>query len=76
MGAGVEAAGPSPWIFAGWHAGAERDRADAHVIVIDVPAFIRGIERAAAGESGHDGIKAPPGVARKRIGFSKMISQS
>ncbi len=58
------------------HAGAERDRADAHVTVIDVPAFIRGIERAAAGEGGHVGIKAQPAVARKRIGFSKMISQS
>jgi hypothetical protein len=39
-------------------AGADRDRADAHVTVVSVPAFLAGIGRAAAGEYGHATIKA------------------
>jgi hypothetical protein len=41
--------GPAPWIFAMRGAGPERDRAHAHVTVIDVPAFVGSIESAAAG---------------------------
>ena len=33
--------------------GSNRDRADAHVAVEDVPAFIAGVVRSAAGKSGH-----------------------
>ena len=36
---------------------APRDRSDANVTVIDVPAFLAGIGRAAAGESGHAALK-------------------
>jgi len=35
------------------HAGAQRGRAGAHVTVKDVPAFVGGIEIAAAGKRGH-----------------------
>jgi hypothetical protein len=34
-------------------AAAYRDRADAHVTIVDVPAFLTGIGRSAAGEFGH-----------------------
>jgi hypothetical protein len=53
MAAGIEPAIPAPRIFARRQAGADRDRADAHVTVEHVPAFVGGIERAAAGELGH-----------------------
>ncbi len=49
MAARIEATGPGPWIFVMRGASADCDRTDAHVSVIDVPAFVRGIERAAAG---------------------------
>jgi hypothetical protein len=51
--AGIEAARPAPRIFMGRNAGPDRDRADAHVTILDVPAFFGGLERAAAGELGH-----------------------
>jgi hypothetical protein len=35
------------------NAGAERDRSDVHVAVVDVPAFFAGIGRTAADEGGH-----------------------
>jgi hypothetical protein len=38
-------------------AAADRDRADAHVTVVDVPAFLAGIGRSAAGEFGHAALK-------------------
>ena len=37
-----------------WNAGADRDRADVNVTVIDVPAFVGGFQIAAAGKLGHD----------------------
>ena len=51
--AGIEPASPTPRIFVRRNAGADRDRADAHVTIVDVPAFVGSIERAAAGEGGH-----------------------
>jgi hypothetical protein len=53
VAAKIKTAIPAPRIFARRHAGADRDRADAHVTVIDVPAFFEGIERAAAAELRH-----------------------
>jgi hypothetical protein len=38
-------------------AGAERERADVHVAVVDVPAFLAGVMVAAAGEGGHTPLK-------------------
>jgi hypothetical protein len=38
-------------------AAADRDRADAHVTIVDVPAFLAGISRSAAGEFGHAPLK-------------------
>ena len=60
MAARIEAAVPAPGIFPGRHAGAERDHADPHVAVIDVPAFFTGIERVAAGELGDAPLKRGP----------------
>jgi hypothetical protein len=60
MAAGIEAACPAPRIFPGRHAGAERDRAHAHVTVEHVPAFVGGVWRAAAGELGHALLKRGP----------------
>jgi hypothetical protein len=53
MTARVKPAMPAPRIFPGRHAGADRDRADADVAIVDVPAFVGGIGRAAAGELRH-----------------------
>ena len=50
----------------GWIARSEHDRAHAHVTVIDVPAFLGGIGRAAAGELGHAPIEARQGRAGNR----------
>src|SRR6266704_3512315 len=56
MTAGVEAATPFPWVSVKRVADASRDRADAHVTVIDVPAIWPfGIP--AAGEGGHAALK-------------------
>jgi hypothetical protein len=49
--AGIEPAIPTPRIFVRRNAGADRDRADAHITIVDVP--VGSIERAAAGEGGH-----------------------
>src|SRR5260370_21167371 len=54
---------PSPGVFVVRHAGAQRGGADAHVTRKDVPAFVGGIEIAAAGKRGHAAIKARPGRA-------------
>jgi hypothetical protein len=45
------------------HAGAQRSGAGAHVTVKDAPAFVGGVEIAAAGKHGHAAIKARPGRA-------------
>jgi hypothetical protein len=34
-------------------AGADRDRGDVHVAIVDVPALLAGMGRSAAGEGGH-----------------------
>src|SRR6266436_6884509 len=74
MAAGIEAASPGPWILARWHAGADRDRAHAHVTIVDVPAFVGGIGIAAAGELGHGAIKAPrAAVGNRRV--ARMLSR-
>jgi hypothetical protein len=36
---------------------ADRDRAGVHIPVVDVPAFLAGISRSAAGELGHAPLK-------------------
>jgi hypothetical protein len=41
--------------------GADPDRADMHVTKVDVPAFLAGIGRSAAGEGGHRLSKRRPG---------------
>jgi hypothetical protein len=51
--AGIETTVPLPWICTVRIARANRDRADAHVAVEDVPAFIAGVVRSAAGKGGH-----------------------
>jgi hypothetical protein len=43
----------SPRIFLDWNADPLGDRADAHIAVIDLPAFVMGFEISAAGERGH-----------------------
>jgi hypothetical protein len=45
------------------HAGAQRGGADAHLTVRDVPAFVGGIEIAAAGKRGMPPIKTWPARA-------------
>ena len=57
MGAWIETAAPLPWILVMRIAAADRDRAGEHVIIVDVPAFLTGIGRSAAGEFGHFFIK-------------------
>ena len=71
MTAGIEPAIPSPRVFVMRDAGADRDLADAHVTVINVPAFLTGIGRAAAGEFGHATIKAHRGTAGNRPALSE-----
>ena len=44
---------PLPRIFIMRDAAADRDRAGVHVTIVDVPAFLTGIGRSAAGEFGH-----------------------
>jgi hypothetical protein len=52
------------------HTGADRDRTDAHVAVVDVPTFVTGFKIAAAGEIGHGGIKAPcPAAGNRSLGL-------
>jgi hypothetical protein len=45
------------------HAGAQPGGVGAHVTVKDTPAFVGGVEIAAAGKRGHAAIKARPGRA-------------
>jgi hypothetical protein len=53
MTAGIEAARPTLRILVPGNAGADRDRADMHIAVIDVPAFLVDFGIAAAREFGH-----------------------
>src|ERR1700736_6068246 len=55
--AGIETARPSPWVFVMRNAGADRDRADVDIAIVDMPAFLAGIRRSAAGERGHAPLK-------------------
>ena len=54
----IETADPAPRILIVWNAGSDRDRANAYIAVIDVPAFLSAFVVAAAGEDGHGTIKA------------------
>ena len=63
MRARIEASIPLPWISIVRVAGADRDRADANVAAIDMPALFGGIEGSAAGEDGHSAIGARSGRA-------------
>src|SRR5450631_1857293 len=49
----IETAMPFPRVFVMRVAAADRDRAGLHVTIVDVPAFLTGIGRSAAGEFGH-----------------------
>jgi hypothetical protein len=60
MAARIEATIPAPRIGVMRNAGAHRDRAGLHVPVIDVPAFLAGMGRSAAGEGGHALLKRGP----------------
>jgi hypothetical protein len=62
----MEAARPSPRIFVEGNAGAKRDRAGVDIAPIDVPAFLAGFGRSAAGELGHGAIEARPEPAGNR----------
>jgi hypothetical protein len=59
MRAGIEAARPTPRVFVMWAPAADRNRSDVYVTVIDVPAFLAGIGRSAAGEGRHVPITPP-----------------
>jgi hypothetical protein len=53
----IEAATPFPGVSVKRVADASCDGADAHVTIIDVPAFLAGVSRSAAGEFGHAPLK-------------------
>src|SRR3981081_415160 len=53
MTARIETTRPAPWIFVMRNAGSERDRADVHVAIVDVPAFFAGVSQSAAGAGAH-----------------------
>jgi hypothetical protein len=57
---------PSPWVLMVRNAGADLDRAGVDVAPIDVPAFLRRIGIAAAGEGGHAALKRSQRVAANR----------
>jgi hypothetical protein len=56
----IEAAVPLPRILVIRTAAADRDRAGVDIAVVDVPAFLAGISRSAAGQCGHGPIEAHP----------------
>jgi hypothetical protein len=56
----IEAAAPFPGVLIMRVAGADCDRADVHVTVVDVPAFLEDFRIAAAGERGHAPLKRGP----------------
>jgi hypothetical protein len=53
MGPRLKPAAPAPRVGIGWVARADRDRADAHVAVVDQPGLLMGVRVAAAYEGGH-----------------------
>jgi len=53
MRPGIETAMPFPRILIMGIAAADRDRAGVHIPIVDVPAFLAGVSRSAAGELGH-----------------------
>jgi hypothetical protein len=63
---------PLPWIGTVRIIGADRDRADEHVIIVDVPAFLAGVFREAAGESRHADMIPPIGAAGKPLGVGTL----
>jgi hypothetical protein len=74
VGSRVEAALPSPGILIVRDAAAERDGADVHIAVIDVPAFLSGFVVAAAGESGHALLKRGRCLQATTLGINRRIS--
>ena len=54
----IEAAAPAPWSLVVRDAGPDGDEADAHVAVIDQPAFFASVVVSAASEGGHAAIEA------------------
>jgi hypothetical protein len=44
---------PTPWVCGGWIAGANADRADMHITIVDQPSFLIGVTIAAAAEGWH-----------------------
>ena len=63
----IEAAAPAPTRLIMRDAGADRNRADLHVSVIDVPAFLASIFRSAAGKGGHAPMIPPISPAVKPL---------
>ena len=57
MRARIEAAAPFPRIGVVRIPDAFGNGADVHVTIVDVPAFLTGIDRSAAGEFGHSALK-------------------
>ena len=53
MRAWIKAAAPLPRILIMGAARADRDRSDVDIAVVNVPAFLAGVSRSAAGELGH-----------------------
>jgi hypothetical protein len=66
---------PLPRILIMGIAGADRDRAGVDVAVVDVPAFLAGISRSAAGEFGQCAIEArsdPLGKSSYKLGWKQI----
>jgi hypothetical protein len=66
MRAGIGAARPAPRIFVERNAGADLDRSGVDIAPIDVPAFVGGVGRLAAGEFGHALLKRGRGRQANR----------
>ena len=75
----METAMPFPRVFVTRVAAADRDRTGEHVTIVDVPAFLTGIGRSAAGESGHpssncgiEGVGKPSYSLGSKIGAESL----
>jgi hypothetical protein len=75
----METAMPFPRVFVMRVAAADRDRTGEHVTIVDVPAFLTGIGRSAAGESGHpssncgiEGVGKPSYSLGSKIGAESL----
>src|SRR5713226_6892841 len=68
----IETATPLPRILIMGIAGADRDRAGVDIAVVDVPAFLAGFGRSAAGEGGHTPIIPPIGPRVKPLGVGVL----